>query len=120
MKRAKEPSIPKLHLWGMETGKFVHAEKLTMHFEEDMIQLQPHRIEHFVLVWLLKGSGKTYFDFVPYELNPNTLFLKTPAHIHWIEAPKNQEFEAYIIAFGDKALSIMGLDSELKVHYPIP
>lgn len=56
----------------------------------------PDRHSFYTIFWFTEGSrGKHYIDFIPYEIEPNTLFLFRPGQTHYFEinqAPKGYRF----------------------------
>jgi AraC-like DNA-binding protein len=43
---------------------------------------QPHRHDHYQVIWFSKGCGQHVVDFVSYELQDNMLFLLEPGQVH--------------------------------------
>ncbi|SEK90533.1 transcriptional regulator, AraC family [Chitinophaga rupis] len=57
---------------------------------------QPHRHDHYQVVWFSKGSGQHIVDFVSYELEDNMLFLLEPGQVHQL---LDDAKEGHVITF---------------------
>jgi AraC family transcriptional activator of pobA len=53
--------------------------------------LIPHRKDYYLFVFVINGSSRHWVDFVPYTLEPNTLYFTTPHQVHLKEELRPSE-----------------------------
>ncbi|MFI0423460.1 AraC family transcriptional regulator [Spongiactinospora sp. 9N601] len=63
----------------------------------------PHRHEFYEMVCVTSGSGTQVIDFVPYELNPVTLYFVAPGQVQFWE--RRTPIEGYVVVFLEEFLA---------------
>lgn len=53
---------------------------------------QPHRHDHFQIIWITRGKGRHMVDFVWYEVEDNMIFLLRPGQVHQLDCEREGHF----------------------------
>jgi len=53
---------------------------------------QPHRHDHFQIIWITKGKGRHMVDFVWYDVEDNMIFLLRPGQVHQLDCERKGYF----------------------------
>ncbi|WP_143308339.1 helix-turn-helix domain-containing protein [Chitinophaga vietnamensis] len=59
---------------------------------------QPHRHDHFQVIWFTRAAGRHMVDFVWYDVEDNMVFLLRPGQVHQLDCTR----EGYSIIFTEK------------------
>lgn len=59
---------------------------------------QPHRHDHFQIIWITKGKGRHMVDFVWYDVEDDMIFLLRPGQVHQLDC----EREGYFLYFTEQ------------------
>ncbi|MCW3462247.1 helix-turn-helix domain-containing protein [Chitinophaga nivalis] len=60
---------------------------------------QPHRHDHFQVIWFTKAKGRHMVDFVWYEVEDNMLFLLRPGQVHQLDCEREGHFLCFTEQF---------------------
>ncbi|WP_160714599.1 helix-turn-helix domain-containing protein [Chitinophaga solisilvae] len=74
---------------------------------------QPHRHDHFQIIWLTRAKGRHMVDFVWYDVEDNMVFLLRPGQVHQLDCYR----EGYSIFFTEKFYFTNKHDKETLYDY---
>lgn len=116
LKRNKsKKEVPKISLWGIDDHVIFNAIHYHQYVPENIPQYTPHRKNHFVTSFIVRGKLKSYVDFREYDLIPGSSGLVNPNQIHWIEVKRPQIVEAYVLAFNTAFLNKLDISPHAKI-----
>ena len=112
-KPTKVDKIARYTFWGLGKHKNIHVEKvMKIDPEEEQKILDPHRINFYVIRWVVKGSGTVFIDHVPIKIQPDLLIVGTPKQITHYQFPKHNQLEFFICAFNENLLTLMNFEKD--------
>lgn len=119
-RNSAKKEVPKISLWGIDKETNFNALHYDQEVPENLPQYSPHKKNHFVAIFVLKGTLTSFVDFKEYELNPGTSGIINPNQINWIEVKRPQRIEAYIIAFNKDFLNKLDVPPRTKIILNAP
>ncbi|MCV9388093.1 helix-turn-helix domain-containing protein [Reichenbachiella ulvae] len=105
--------VPSINFWALEGDKVFHAVRGKTVLTEQFTLMRPHRLEHYVLRFMISGDGLAYIDHVPVPFKANWVMLGTPDQISWINFEGETEVEVITIAFNQRFIDLMGFPADI-------
>ncbi len=119
-KNKSKKEVPTISLWGIDDQHTFNAIHYNQFVPENLPQYTPHKKNHFVISFIVKGKLKSYVDFRAYDLIPGSSGLVNPNQIHWIEVNRPQVVEAYVLAFSKIFLTKLDISPHTKITINAP
>lgn len=119
-KNKSKKEIPKISLWGIDEQHTFNAIHYNQFVPENLPQYYPHKKNHFVASFIVKGKLQSFVDFRKYDLIPGFSGLVNPNQIHWIELKLPQMVEAYVLAFSQRFLNTLDISPRTKLIINAP
>ena len=82
--------------------------------EQDEIHEGPHSHNHYVMIWLTKGSGTLNVDMLEYAVGNNTIFCVRPNQTHQFKSEGS--IEGFVFSFTDSFFRINEYDLDMTAQ----
>lgn len=109
-----ELNITSHNFWNLDDSKLIHIAHQQENISGHTVLYTPHKLSHFVIRMIKKGTGKITVDHIDYELKPNTLFIGHPDQIRLFSLEKDAVFDSIFVAFSREVLALMNLQDGVE------